>query len=492
MSEEIKEIKQIASVDYFDTLKIIIYFDGEYKYTIMQKSETIPIFDLTRAEKAGSFLTGISPFIASELKENIRKYKNLTVTDVLQIASIVYEGKAVYLRFEHDTDLAADAYNNAYKKYRAIKAYKAREQRRQEIISTGTQSTQKLVYEQAQDTQIIREDSFINAFFNTAPRLKTKKDSDARVLEGVVYKYPRHHKNYDLLPEVSQDASFVYNHGVKFGLLDPADFEGKEISKQFFAFKPGFEYFVMLTCDQLYQEGNREVSPTYFLKRMNIPYSDTAAKKLLFTLIKGASTHLDINNLDLLDFLNEAGNKPAAIIGPAMPIMIKYNPQKYRGNFSEMTIVISGYTPFRQIADPVKHLATFDDELLALYEGNKNDKYWKLMQYLYVNIAWLRNDGKKGKKRDNCFLMSTIWQELGDTTKHQKDATRKMFLDILEQCFIKRDYIYKVEIDPEDSNKYYLYYHAERKPGINDGKKGLVPQLPDKRKYTKKDDKTEK
>lgn len=494
MSDEIITIKEIAVIQY-NALKIIIYYDGNtgiYKHVVIQvnkpNEDTAPdILAFDKAEKAGSFIASMCPFIDAELTENIKKYHGLTLHEVLKVASITDagKGKTDFLRFEHDTDLAAEVYAAAYKKYRAARAGKAQEQRKQEILSTAEgQNAQKLTYTAADDTTFIRRDSLIDAFFNLSPDVSA--EDNKLVLNDAVYKFSRHHKNFDLRPVISQSVPFIVSTAAKFGAVDPADFEGTNL----IPFDPGFDYFVMLMCDQLYEEGNREVTPTYFLKRMSIPYSDAAVKKLLFTLIKGASTQLDINNINMLEFLGVDEDKRKAIIGAALPIVIKYDPKKYRGNLSNMTIRINDYTPFRQVADPVRHLETFDKELLTLYEGNRNDKYWRLLHYLYVHIAWLRNDNTKGKKRDNCFLMSTIWAELGDVTTHQRAATRKMFLDILEQCFIRRDYIYKVVADPEDSDKYYLLYHKERKPGINAGKRDLVPELPDKRKYQKKEDKS--
>lgn len=214
---------------------------------------------------------------------------------------------------------------------------------------------------------------------------------------------------------------------------------------------PGFyayEYFVANTLDNLFEAGDTEVSPSKILREMGETGSPGQAhiEKLVKTLIKGATTTMRVNDLEI----QKAWGKKTyrEIVSQVFPIDIENERFIAGGNIAQSKITIKGVSPFRKIARNTDHLTSWKKEILQLYSGRKTDRYWAVLQFLLREIGWMRNaKSKRSRKID----YSTLYARTGATKPKAKTQTRDMMYKILEQCFKGAGYItaYKEVDDAE-------------------------------------------
>ena len=228
----------------------------------------------------------------------------------------------------------------------------------------------------------------------------------------------------------------------------PDAFLTASITPNFFELDYGYDFFVICTLDQLYKEGNNEVTLSQILKRMGITPSTKELEKLYNALVLGSSVHMRIDNNDIIKKWGIDRKDFDIITSAVMFIQIKEKHRLIDGNLSKLTIVIGGYSPFYQVGDALEQIGAWDNRLLELYTGYRTPKYWRLMRYLIREVGYMRSS----KKRNNILDIKNIYDFLGDISGDDYESTRKTIYRILEDCFIKCHYITGYSIDNATGN----------------------------------------
>lgn len=229
----------------------------------------------------------------------------------------------------------------------------------------------------------------------------------------------------------------------------------------------GYDFFIMSALDQLYYEGNEDITLSKLCKQMGITPSQKEMEKLTRSLFIGSSIKTRVNNKEVLEAWNINTEEWTEVIGDIMPITIERKYRRIDGNLSKMQIHIGGFSPFWKVSQPLGHLSSWDNALFSLYTGKRTPKYWRLMRYLTKEIAWMRND--KGSDRAPVLKLESIYAFVGDTTRQQKRVTKQTTYQILKECFAPLHYIdgSKTKEDPKTGN-------IEIKPNTNEQRQKLL------------------
>lgn len=262
-------------------------------------------------------------------------------------------------------------------------------------------------------------DKLMNVFFSLA--------APADALNGQRKMIPLKYESRKSKKEITLVYDFQYNE---------TELEKIGIPKGF----GGYEWFVATILDNLYENGNSVVSYSKILEEMGETGRPGGAQfeKLAKALVKGATTTIHINDLEVQKAWGNDTGRYTEIVGQVFPITIKNERYIATGLIADGAIRINEYSPFRALAGTLGHLTQWDKKILRLYTGRKTDRYWRTLQLLMREIGWMRNDKSKRRKK---ILYSTLYSWNGDDTARDKQLTRTMLYRLLEEVFKKSGYI---------------------------------------------------
>lgn len=367
----------------------------------------------------------LTPYIEAVLQNP--KYNGITAEQVLDNMTLL--GKAA----EPD-DITAEILKRAQKKQRAAEA---REKQKSSLMLSGAENAPRVKYNQY-DTFIFLKDNFTNTAFSLMP--------DIRMEAGKPTLYVIFRNKDKKKIEVKLKAVFTFDKEYlhAFNITDVS-------------IDPGYDRAVCMACDNLFFNGNSKVTLAKILKELGIPYSQKEADKLLNTLRKLKSINMIINNKAVLE-LYGIGEKYREIDGAFLPIRIVDDKLLINGNIAETSIIILDYSPFWLVADPINQKTEYDKQLFMLYSGRRTSKYWRVLISLMKEISYLRSGNRSSK-----FLLSSIYEDVGDSDAHQRASTKKIVYELLEQVFKPLDYICDYTTG-EDKEFFIASYHKDRHP----------------------------
>ena len=206
-----------------------------------------------------------------------------------------------------------------------------------------------------------------------------------------------------------------------------------------------FDYFVAMVCNNLFLENNRQVSLTKIWHEMGNPKApnQTQLQELRKSLIKGMTTIINISNRDILEAYNEDTETYTDIKMSVMPVIIKTEHNRTKGNVTNETVYILELSPFMLVAEPLNQITTWNKDILKLYKGSRTAKYWSVLRCLMREIAWMRND----KKRNPKITFDYLFSETGSNRTEARNAALKIAESLLEDTFKPCGYIKDFKID---------------------------------------------
>lgn len=237
-------------------------------------------------------------------------------------------------------------------------------------------------------------------------------------------------KQITLIYDIVQDSDFFQTTGIK-----------KKFSY--------YDLFVAAILDNLYDEGNKVVSLTkiwHELGGSGRP-GEKHIQKLTDSLQRGMSTIMTIDDIEVQ---RAWGNKRSKqIVSPVMPIQMANERYTANGKISDGVVHITGHTPFYMVAAPLKHITTWDKEVLKLYTGKRTDRYHNVLWYLLRNIGWM---GSPKSNRSNKITYKDLYNHNGDKSTRDKQLTWNMVHTLLDDVFIPAGYVtaYKEEEKGKD------------------------------------------
>ena len=387
-------------------------------------------------------VTDLIPYIKDELSNP--KYKALFFHKVLTKLQYetTQEGKYRLTALDADTpegraiSAALDAQKQAQKQARAADA---REIQRAKL---GQAQTRNTIRYKTGNTLITTNTKLANEFFSSLA-------SPIMEVDGQLQFTTIYAKNKGI--EIPVCTSYSYNE--KF-------LSQNGITRHKFE---AIDYFISMVLNNLYSEGNREISFTKLWHELGNTKSPNPRQleELREAVLLGMSTIIDINNRELLEFYGIDTEDYIDIQSPVLPIRIKTERSKVNGNITNATIAIDYYSPFILVADPLGQISTWDKRILKLYPGSRTARYWRVMRYLMREIGWMRNSSK----RSNIIKATSLCEAVGDKTRADKQRTLKLTYELLEKAFMPLDYVSSFV---EDKNgNIALTYNKERKPRLN-------------------------
>lgn len=207
-------------------------------------------------------------------------------------------------------------------------------------------------------------------------------------------------------------------------------------------------FFVASVIDNLYAEGNTTVSLTKIWHEMGnsgSPKSD-ALTELSKILRLGLSTIITADISDINTAWGITDDKTeTTIVSAAIPVQILEKKFKANGKTANALVNITGHTPFYLIGYPINHYSTWNKDILRLYTGKRNARYYSVLRYLISNIGWLRNPKSK---RSNKLTYKELYEKTGSKTSRAQQLTKATFFRLLDEVFIPTGYVkaYKEDI----------------------------------------------
>lgn len=372
-----------------------------------------PVFEMLQNENYQELLKDaearenmLLPYIESVLQDptNKRKYKGITAAQVLENLDIM--GRIV-----NPEEVSAEILKRAEKKKKAADARTKQEQK-----TPGD----KITYIPG-DTLKTTSTALAKEFFSFAPPIT---EIEGQLTLNTIYSKGR---------DINVLSYFSYNE---------KELQANGIEKREFS---DFDYFVAMVCNNLFTEGNRQVSLTKLWHEMGNPKTPNQQQlqELRKSLIKGMSTIINIDNREILEAYNINTDTYEVIKSPVMPVMIKTEHNKANGNIMNETIYIYAKSPFMLVADPLGQITTWKKEILKLYTGSRTARYWKVLRYLMQEIAWMRND----KDRANKIMFKTLFDAVGAKRTEDRNATLKITESLLQEAFIPCKYVSSFNIN---------------------------------------------
>lgn len=207
-------------------------------------------------------------------------------------------------------------------------------------------------------------------------------------------------------------------------------------------------FFVASVIDNLYAEGNTTVSLTKIWHEMGhsgSPKPD-ALTELSKILRLGLSTIITADISDINTAWGITDDKTeTTIVSAAIPVQILEKKFKANGKTANALVNITGHTPFYLIGYPINHYSTWNKDILRLYTGKRNARYYSVLRYLISNIGWLRNPKSK---RSNKLTYKDLYEKTGSKNTRAQQLTKETFFRLLDEVFIPTGYVkaYKEDI----------------------------------------------
>ena len=381
-----------------------------------------PIFDMLQNEDFQTLLKDaearekvLMPYIDSVLKDpkNKGKYKDITAEQVLDNLDIM--GRVI-----NPEEISAEILKRAAQRQRAAEANKANRARTAEQMQ---KAGEKIKYTPG-DTIKTTSTKLAQDFFSFAPPIT---EIDGQLTLNTVYKSDKGN-------DIAVLSYFNYNE---------KELTANGITSREFT---DFDYFVAMVCNNLFSEGNKQVSLTKLWHEMGNPKSPNAQQiqELKKSLIKGMTTIINISNREVLEAWKINTDSYTDIKSPVMPVMLKTEHNKANGEIMSETVYIYAISPFILVADPLNQITTWKKEILKLYKGSRTARYWKIMRYLMQTIAWIRNgNGNRAPK----ITFKHLFDAVGAKRTEDRNATIKLTEKLLEEAFTPCGYVSSFKID---------------------------------------------
>lgn len=373
-----------------------------------------PIFDMLQNEDFQTLLKDaearenvLRPFIESVLQDpkNKNKYKGITAAQVLDNLDVM--GRVV-----NPEELTAEILKRAKQRQRADAASKAQREKLEQ-----KKAADKISYLPG-DTLKTTSTHLAKEFFSLTPPIT---EINGQLTLSTLYGTNARGEAVNVL------SYFSYNEKV---------LNANGITKQEFN---DFDYFVAMVCNNLFTEGNKQVSLTKLWHEMGNPKTpnSTQLQELRKSLIKGMSTQITISNREILELYNINTDSYIDIQSPVMPILIKTEHNRSNGNIMNETVYILQLSPFILVAEPLNQITNWKKDILKLYKGTRNARYYRVMRYLMQEYAFMRNN----KKRVNRITFKALFAATGAKRTEDRNTTLKIVSGVLEDAFKPCGYI---------------------------------------------------
>lgn len=352
------------------------------------------------------------PYIENVLIDprNRKKYAGITAEQVLDNLDVL--GRTV-----NPDDITAEIIKRAQQKKRADEA-RAKQRERLQKVKPG----EKISYIPGA-TLKTTSTNLANEFFSFAPPITE--------IEG----------------QLTLNTLYSDRSGQDIAVLSYFNFNEKELNANGITSRvfTDFDYFVAMVCNNLYLEGNKQVSLTKLWHEMGNPKSPNQKQlqELRKSLIKGMTTIINISNREVLEAWNIDTDSYTDIKSPVMPVILKTERSKANGNIMSETVGIYNISPFILVADPLNQITTWKKDILKLYHGSRTAKYWRVMRYLMQQIAWMRND----KKRQPVITFRHLFDAVGAKRTEDRNTALKLVDELLRDAFKPCKYISGYKID---------------------------------------------
>lgn len=232
--------------------------------------------------------------------------------------------------------------------------------------------------------------------------------------------------------KAKKEISLYYDYSFDMDILRSIGLEGKFDAEDF---------FLLSVVDNLYMEGNKETSINkIFHELYGRDAVGTESEVLEKRLRRGLSTTIIINDKQVREAwkAGQANDKFVEIISPVMPVQLINERFRANGGISRNKVIINGLSPMYALSKSIKHVTTWDKEILTIYRGRRTPRYWRVLSYLMREIGWMRLNKST---RSNKITFEDLYKDTGAKTKRDRQATKTMFFKILDQVFIPLDYV---------------------------------------------------
>lgn len=359
------------------------------------------------------YIARVCPYIAEEIKcKDVTKallYRGITLSEVISNADADSKGRVFAI--DPNKDKEAAALSEAVKAYKYAGKVKrvnaARQSQQAEQIDAVQDAKKKTSYNTGKD-MYYPTTKLSNEFFIFDPPVQE--------IAGQLYMS---------LPYIGDDKATLYCY-----------YNGNDV--QF----DDYDFFINATFNNLYLEGNKEVSFTKVLNELGVEPTEKNFTELRARLLKGMATIIHICNKEILEAYKIDTKNYKDIDSPVLPVIIERETSRARGNVMKQTIKIYEQSPFFKVAEPIGQFTTVDKRMLQLYPGRRTKRYWQVLRYLSKEINWMRHGD-----RSNILLMQSIYEYVGDKRTEHRTQTKKLVIDLLDTVFTQLKYIKEYSID---------------------------------------------
>ena len=348
-------------------------------------------------------------------------------------------------RIVNPNDLTAEILKRADQKRRAAEALQIQKEQRAQAKEQNTEH-EIIKYFNSNELKTTST-NLANKFYSLVPL--------AKEINGQMY--------LDVLYN-GQGKNEIYVYSSYF--FNDAALHAKGITRRKFM---AYDYFVAMACNNLFIEGNNKVSLTKIWHEMGNKGTPNPRQlqELREALYLGIYTRIVINNKDILKCYKPDAEYYKEIDTQVIPAQIDTDRKIANNSIMNETVILSGLSPFMLVAIPLNQLNSWDKNILKLYSGSRSARYWRVMQYLMLEIAWMRNPGSN---RSNIITVEHLCNAVGDKTRADKQRTLDLTYKLLEQVFKPLDYINSYKEDPKTGN-IILGYNKDRQPKLSAKKK---------------------
>lgn len=424
--------------------------DNATSYSIVALNFTnVDIIELTHKFREIHSLSGIITDELEKDRQNARKrlYDGITTEEVLLCVEIkkVEDSKQLRLAIadtkeqcvdDNKKGPCSDLLKKCLKKLRANRASSLQKKAKEEDGSTQDVARRAITYKNT-DTIKMTTTKLSKEFYSVTPPVT---EIDGQMCMNLRYS---HDTTDNLIP---LPTSYSFNETIE--------------AKDRKLINSAYAFFVGLALNNLYLEGNEIVTPSKILEEMGDDTGSTYnIKKLMKHIRIGQGTIMEIDCTQVAKAWKK-NVKRSKISTPIYPVQIKEEEEiQVRGNVTDTAIHITALSPFYIVGETINQLTMWDKRVLRLYQGNRTERYYRVLQYLLQEIAWIRND----KSRQKVFDLNTIYKACGDHSREMKEATKTMVWDLLRNVFEPLDYIHSVKEDELTGNITFKV-HTNRKP----------------------------
>lgn len=357
------------------------------------------------------YIARVCPYINDELTdaEKIKHYRGLTLSEVVSNTDADKKGRVFAIDPAKEKEAAA--LSEAYKAYihagKVMRINAARQSQQAKHINAVQDAKKKTSYNTGKD-MFYPTTKLSNEFFIYDPPVQE--------IAGQLYME---------LPYIGDNKATLYCY-----------YNGNDVHFD------DYDFFINATFNNLYLEGNKEVSFTKALNELGVEPTEKNFAELRARLLKGMGTIIHICNKEILEAYKIDTKDYKDIDSPVLPVKIEKKTSRARGNVMKHTIKILDQSPFFEVAEPIKQFTTVDKRMLQLYPGRRTKRYWQVLRYLSKEINWMRYGN-----RSDVILMQSVFDYVGDKRTEHRAQSKKLVIDLLDTVFKKIGYVKDYSID---------------------------------------------